>query len=597
MLRMRTRPRAQILIILAIGTLVLIGFTGFALDLSQYLIFRANLRRAVDAAAMAAASHFRGQYTDVGQMRTGMQRAAKEVLALNGFDVTNLELVTSIDNDPDTPSKPVCDDPAEDINNIPDKYLCFPRQRKKVWVKADVTYNTAFIRLFGVRTVTVSADAVGESASMDVVLVIDISGSMAYGHGADPTKPDHELDDPAECNKYPGDTAKGCLPFEYIRAAAIKFARQILDLPCNNPNNPNDCLEQDRLGIVVFSSSWENDPANNRGTFIVFTNDGKPWFRRFRDVEKKIQALRVYDPGITTKEWMDAGNPEWPGSARHYTRDGTLYGEICAGPGDAPCQYVRNVCLPYAAGIDDISTCMSTNLGGALKYAGAVLGTDFRADALRVVILLTTGVPNATPAAPDDKDPPQWRVKLSKAQVKQLPFGYCPKNTQYSWSNPSLGIPDYGQCRDLDVAYKSGGRWKPKRRTSFGDPNFDAEDYAYYYADALGCPADPGEAAKRGCATKGLDAVLFAIGIGDEVISTKVSQAGDPPAGAFFLRYVAALGDDNDPRTDVCQSEGKPFVPSGSRQKCGHYFWLRRGSDIQGVFDEIARRIFTRLSH
>lgn len=584
--------RGQILVILAVGTLVLIAFTGFALDLAQFLIFRAHLRRTVDAAAMAAASHFRGQYMDAQQMRNAMALAAREVLALNNIQVSSLELWTSIDDqDPTdgdlTDDPPLCDDPATDINRVPDKYLCFPRQRKKVWIRAYATFPTAFIRLFGLKEITVSAEAVGESAAMDVVLVIDISGSLAYGHGADPTAPDHPLDDPSQCNP-----VDDCRPFKYIRDAAIQFARRILDLPCANPNDPSNCLEQDRLGIVVFSTGWEEDPANFRGTFVVYANDGQPWFRRISDAEAKLQSLKVYDPGITSKEWLDAGSPKWPGVARHYTRDGTLNGPVCAGPDDAPCEYVRNVCLPYAAGISDISTCLSTNLGGALKLAGQVLSTDFRPDALRVVILLTTGVPNATFASPppDDDPPPQWRTEMTSSQISELPFGYCPPSTQYSLSDSTF--PAYGQCRDLDVA-TSGGQ--PSRRTDMNDPNFDAEDYAYYYADALGCPTKMSEAIARGCATKGLEALMFAVGIGEEVISTEVSEPGDPPAGAFFLRYVAALGDDADPSTDPCK--GKPYIPSGDRQQCGNYYWLRSGSDIAAVFDEIARRIFTRLSH
>ncbi len=598
--RMRNRPRGQILIILAIGTLVLIAFTGFALDLAQYLIFRAQVRRAVDAAAMAAAAHFRGQYTNMNEMRSAMRAAAEEVLALNGFNVANMKIVTSMDG--------LCDDPATDIRTVPDMYLCFPRQRKKVWVEAQVTYETAFIRLFGLKTVTVTASAVGEAASLDVVLVIDISASLAYGRGADPTKPDHEFDDPAKCNV---DPANPCLPFEYIRRAAKQFARQILDLPCNNPSNPDDCLEQDRLAIVVFSTGWEPAP---RGTYIVM-NGSSPWFKRYRDVEPYLNNLKVYDPGVTLKDWLDAGQPAWAGVVRTYTDSN---GVPCDPAQGGDCQYRGNSCtltLILGDGNDDVSTCTSTNIGGALREAGRVLYTDWRDDALRVVILLSTGVPNATFATwvqPDTGDPlnpprgvkpkddyplpPQPPGTLSSENLKELPFGYCPSSTQWSVINPGTSIPAYAQCRDLDVARYVNGRWVPSRRTNIrNDPLFDAEDYAYYYGDKLGCPSDPAEAASRGCPFPGLEAVIFTVGIGDEVVSLAASEPGDPPAGAFFLRYLAALGDDNDPTTDPCRNE--PYVPTGNRQKCGNYFWLRQGSDVREVLDEIARRIFTRLSH
>ncbi len=605
-LRRRARPKGQLLIIVAMSTLVLLMFTGLAIDLAQYLIYRAHLRRAVDAAAMAAAAHFRAQYHTVIDMETAMLRVSQEALALNGIDpsLTNIEVVTSISRDGS--GQPICNDPSDDINRVPDKFICFPRQRKKVWVSAQLTYPTAFIRLFSVKEITITASAVGEAASLDVVLVVDISGSLAYAGDGDPFDADGTQDDPSYCNQFsardgdaegseayyridPDEEDKVCLPFEHVRLAAIKFVKQILDLSCNTPGDPLDCMEQDRVGIVLFSSGWEESPGcsgptNCRGTFAVMAPNGTPWFQKASEAEEALWNIGVYNPPTTFTEWDEAGRPAWPGVARAYTIDGTRSGGLCNPETDSPCIYAGNVCMIRANSeypSIDPSLCLSTNIGGGLAYAAQVLATDQRPDALRVVIILTTGAANATGPVPAPADLgatfPDSPLP-DKVSVPQsiLPFGYCPPSTHNN-------TPAWLRCRDL----VNGGLLGVQRRGSYTDPNFDADDFAYYFADYVGCPPDTTLALSRGCARSGQGAVMFAIGMGQEVVSP---LSGSPPAGAALLRYIAALGDDNDPSTSVCG--GVPYV-----EDCGHYFYRQSGSEIADVFTEIGRRIFTRISH
>ncbi|NPA30822.1 MAG: hypothetical protein GXO37_02345 [Chloroflexi bacterium] len=54
------------------------------------------------------------------------------------------------------------------------------------------------------------------------------------------------------------------------------------------------------------------------------------------------------------------------------------------------------------------------------------------------------------------------------------------------------------------------------------------------------------------------------------------------------------MGDDNDPTTNLCD---RPPYNSNYALDCGNYYYRSSGADIAEVFDEIARRIFTRLSH
>ncbi len=575
------KRRAQVIVILALSIITLLAFVGLGVDMAQYLIFRARLRRAVDAAAMAAASHFRSQYTSLTAMKEGMERAAQEALALNGFEVDSLEIVTSVDVDAD--GNPVCNDPATDINQVPDKFVCYPWGRKKVWVQAHVSIPTAFIRLVGVRTLGITADAVGEAASLDLVLALDISVSMAYD-GNSPAQ-----HDPVECSNHPNSLSRGCLPFEYVRAAAKEFARQILNMPCTDPSDPARCMEQDRMAVILFSTGWESDPAQYRGTFTLRAPDGGFWFKRQGDVMSALDQMKVYQPPHTCRDWQNAGFPEWPGVCLCYGDDCTasqnpnLYRDYDPATGQPdpgygiPCMlYIKhkNESFPTL----DTSTCTTTNIGGALKLAGELFDSSGRTDALWVTVLLTDGSANATGPAPDDTFPLSASADYP---LTERPFGYCPPSTQGN-------SPD-DWCRDLNTA-------GPGSRHNWGNARFDADDYARFWADYVACPPPPDPNATPlptpppGCSQWGQGAFIFAIGMGSEVLRSSSSLPGDPPAGAALLRYIAAVGDDNDPTTDLCQA-----VPYD--EDCGNYYYRASGSEIGEVFSDIARRIFTRLSH
>jgi len=584
----RYRRKAQLLVIFAIGILVMLAFTGFAIDLAQYLVYRAHLRRAVDAAAMAAAGQFRSNYSTVAQMKAGMQRAAEETLALNGVQVASMDIKTSIDVD--SGGTPLCDDPVNDAAQEPDKYLCFPRGRKKVWVKAQVLVPTAFMRLFGVPHFTVYADAVGEAASLDLILALDISVSMAY----DGTTPEQR--DPIECSQHPNDFSRGCLPFEYVRKAAKDFVRQILDLPCSDPSDPTQCLEQDRIAIVLFSTGWENDPSNYRGTFYLAAPGGGPWFKRQSDALTALDNMKIYQPRQSCKSWVDAGLPDEPGVCLCYgsdclaSPDPTLYNGYPDPTEGIQC--MLRVKYGYPDG--DVSTCTTTNIGGALALSADVLKYDPRPDALWVTVLLTDGTANATGPSPIQcaLDPTAPGCEDLSDPLADLPFGYCPRSTQYD----TTADPDLAEawCRDTNT----GGTGS--RRLSPSASNFDADDYARFYADFLACPPSsvgpgtPTPPPPTGCATWGQGAFIYAIGMGAQVVSTTTADPGDPPPGAALLRYIAAVGDDNDPTTDLCARS--PYNTNYALD-CGNYYYRSSGADIAEVFDEIAQRIFTRLSH
>jgi hypothetical protein len=64
----------------------------------------------------------------------------------------------------------------------------------------------------------------------------------------------------------------------------------------------------------------------------------------------------------------------------------------------------------------------------------------------------------------------------------------------------------------------------------------------------------------------------------------------EPDTGEQLLRYIADVGDDGDPTTAPC-------APAGLGADCGNYYYSPTGSGLLEVFEAIASRIFTRITH
>ena len=125
----------------------------------------------------------------------------------------------------------------------------------------------------------------------------------------------------------------------------------------------------------------------------------------------------------------------------------------------------------------------------------------------------------------------------------------------------------------------------------------DAEDWAVDRSYFVGCPdANAYDPATTSCTGPGQGAVIFTIGLGEELINDIQCDPAAYPGGCEvnqgeeLLRFIAAVGDDADPSTDPCSSE-----PIG--QSCGNYYFSPTGTGLIQVFEAIASRIFTRIVH
>ena len=219
-------------------------------------------------------------------------------------------------------------------------------------------------------------------------------------------------------------------------------------------------------------------------------------------------------------------------------------------------------CPGYTA-TGDPSGCTSTNTSDGLKAAGNQFGAFTREEAVWIVILLSDGGANAG--------------------TDSIGNWICPGSLgAVNWVEPF--------CRDPIAG----------NRHPVGDAAYDPDDAARDFGDWVGCldsnsPPHPGSCAAL-APGYGQGAVIFTIGLGDRVINNTTCDAGvwgascEPNFGEKLLRYIAAVGDDGNPLTDPCSA-------TGVGADCGNYYYSPTGTGLLEVFEAIASRIFTRITH
>lgn len=394
------RSKGQMLVILALALIAIVAVIGLAIDTGLLFVHYNRLRLAVDAAALSASLQFREGYTP-----DDLSRAALEFLKLNGI------------NDPSA-TVDTCDtDPTLCPGGIP---------RKMVRVNASGTVQLVFLPVIGINQVPIRASAIAEAASVDVILVLDASYSMAFetDPSGNPNRADGQrsgeppYEDTSFCNTsadYP------CEPFHTIKQLAKEFVNQLY-------------FPYDRVGIVTFArEATLNLPlTNDPGTIL-----------------SSIDNLTVFSPPPCDTEY---------GSCRKYD------------PPEPPNLFLGYECPAYR-NTHDPSSCTNSNIGGGWREAGNAFVTppeNKRDTALWVVVTLVGGPANATDSA------------------EGAPFGLCPSST---WSPPfcrdrfvstrHCGLDAWiGEAVPWSRCTIAGGSYDPS--------NYDADDFARDMADFLG---------------------------------------------------------------------------------------------------------------
>ncbi len=536
------RERGQALVITAVAFMAMLAFAGLVTDAGTLYLNFTRLKRGLDAAAVAAANQIRDSSLPAAQRKALIRESAREMLYLNDIsDIYSLE--TYICEDAGIPANfaAICPGPGE-------------IKRKLAWIQATQNSPVYFLHLFGIDTIPITTHSIGEAASLDVVIVIDTSESMASETaGYDPTNYD-----PTACN-----ASNSCQPLRQAKDAANAMVDKFFD-------------GYDRIAVVTFDvRAIIHDPDLSSSEVLEADHTA---------VKAAINAIQLFD-GPSSTEIQAYGNP--------------LNGEM--NPMDMDGDGV------YFESKDIIG---STCTGCGMRVAGDILKAQGRVDSVWIIVLLSDGTTNVSDL-PDASD-------LNNPVPAGYVDGFCggsiggrlwtnEPGTPYSWctdSDPTTrhcgpfhangtecpgdqygGIPSdpHPGLRNLGISVQWVGN---------STPPYDAEDYAMDMTDrvALVYPLYPGDSPEP----KGGDEVaIYTIGLG---------KAAAPPDydGEQLLRYMANIGDDNfrNPVPDIIGDDYPPDPCDGvaPQTSCGQYYYAPSGIYLTQIFEKVAGSIFTRIT-
>lgn len=636
--RRRAAARGQSAVLLAIVFIGLIAFIGFALDVGILYVRIIQLRRAVDAAALGAAQEARNAATD-----DLITAAALQYIKLHGFNTATV--TTELCQSPYDPN--AWGNVGYDVSDPNyDAALCQNPPRRLVRVIAGVDVGFAFLPIIpGVpAATTIRANAIAESAALEVILIIDTSASMTWDantvNGIDDDN-NGIADDSTDlyyrdaCNINTGqctivcnninfpnfganpnitsllpsgshtdgfntfkNTQNACRPFEWVRNAALEFTENFVRQPF------------DRVAIIEFSNAAVQTYAVGETFDRVYQPlDSTAATNRVATLQN-LRLLRV-SPGFG-----DEGTPAY------YTNAPDCF--TYNGPGATPSNIEIFLRRP--------GPCQATNIGGALKAARQQL-LAARQGALRFIILLSDGETNAADG-PDYYCPNAPDQSVTLSQNNRDPFFNNRRCTDGDARNRN-GEPanNFAPPEVLGggVTYNNDPFTYPNDPIRVSNPayeNYDADDYARYWADEI---------------RRDGNVIMFAIGLGDDVIRNPYEGAfenigaapgctrtdhpadnsnwegffwEDPatvlknrnggnadclPNGEQLMRYIADQGDGTG--SIVCGLNGSGAAnevglymePIGNN--CGNYYFTADATQLETIFQEIAERIFTRITN
>jgi hypothetical protein len=656
MKKINTKPQSkktagQVLVIFGISLLVLLFFVGLALDAGSVYVTYGQLKRAVDSAAIAAANEFKR-----GANTIAMTNTAKEVMSSMNIDVNsaslNLNLYICDENDNtvyiNTGVLDFNPDGKRDPNLatvIPEFYARCPNTegadpeapKKLVWIEATQKAPLYFLSLLGFGGINLETNAISEAAPLDVVIVLDVSESM--GKDTNPATTYNNFIEP----NHAGDGCNlnnDCQPLYDAKEAAKALVDTLYDAV-------------DQVSIVTYSNVAVVHPILNKAGFSVYMSDD------MTQVKNVIDTIKLNDDAPAYKLWYDwqiyAGmgrqvvnlaNPEdRDNDGLDADNDLVLYGEACpwpANPADdqfsvladrfwtegegapsslfvsgadfegwdgVPCDrdnyydaydwvdngegawiwtladhqaaidyLAENDPAPADANFNATLAPLSTCIGCGIRTGADVLKGAGRYGSVWVMVFLTDGQANLSDTPDTNPD---------------LFAGYSPFVFPNGFCNSTLGGPDGDfwafnpACKDLTYSPRycldSNPLTCPPGSThigSLGDPDlYSVLDYARDMTDEAALK-EP----NNGPEPQGEDIAVYSVGLGN---------IGD--VSTMLLRYMALIGiegrrDTADPCLTVLG------VPKPNETWCGQYYYATGGSDLTPIFEDIASRIFTRIS-
>lgn len=562
--RLVRSQRGQALIIFVFTFVALLALVGIAVDVGNLYVQYGHLRRAVDSAVVAAVGQYRENRTAADIYYTVVEAAR---LQLPGVEKVRFYWCS--------PPQDLVTDISGQVYDTHDPRLCSPGlPRKLIRVEADLPVNLVFLSLVWGNRVTIHSAAQAEAAVLNLVLLIDTSESMGW------VKCDPSLMYDNEANIcLENCVATGtCAPFDpdpanpgamSVRAAAEGFVRTLMrdgvdrfsvyhfdKTPVLTPSvELFPCVLPAGRTIAVTSTE-------SSGVVVPLTTTKQAVLNAINDIHR----LHVYVRPRACENGVCCEDP---------THVGGIQGQEGVGYG-------------YRWG--------STNLGGGLREAvGELVNRGSTDAAVWVIVLITDGAANMTALAADEND---WWTCPSP-----LGSGFPDLRNQCRW-DASCQAPT---CRDLDNIDRNVPEPEHTTRhcpspqicqdtrfcddppnctrswyTNWGETvtntimwNYDADDYARDIADLASSHA----------------IAIYTVGLGTRI-------RGD---GEELLRYIADVGDDGNLRTAPCGSDAywddevvNPLP--GPFQQCGNYYYAADAAQLEKALEDIAKRIFSRIT-
>jgi hypothetical protein len=620
----RNRSHGQVLVLFAVALVVLLVFVGLAVDAGSVYITYGQLKRSVDSAVVAAANDFKRLQPGmtITDRINSMKEASAEVLRLHNIDVRATDLTLYIcDADGDGQRDISLQTTAPQFYaRCPDTAVYSPR--KLVYLQADLQSPLYFLSLVGVDTATLTTNSIAEAAPVDVVIVLDISESMAsdtianlrvtYPGIVDDYDPDATASAgpparPEGCNR-----TNTCSPLLDSKEAAKAFIDSLYS-------------GYDQVSIVTFDSMAVTHAIQNNHGLSVSLSDN------MNNAKAVVDAITLHDDPPFAKMWpywrsslvgsyplFNPANPEdrdgdgsdfdpsmpscieAPSNPQCCTPDADRFDENAkfsyTGWGGVPCddpykwdsydwngdgQYTEadnTLGASWAAknardpdGSGPLSTFvtdspLSTCQGCGIRMAANILKTSARPGSVWVIIFLSDGIVNMSDTE-----------STMGSELTPYHSGFC------------NGTLNGGFWRTFCIDFNETPRYCiddealtcPPSTTWQGtipNLNYSVYDYALDMVDeaALTKSTNLNE-------PSGNDIAIYSIGLGDGVGS------GAGVIGENLLRYMAAVGDDGDRTTNPCSL-------SPHRSDCGQYYYAPSGQELLPIFEDIATRIYTRIT-
>ncbi len=562
------RSSGQALVLFAVSFFALLAFIGLVTDVGSIYISYTQLQRAIDAAAIAAANNIKNPQSTYEERKQKMTAAAYEMLDMH--EITGVdEMVIYMCDDAGKPARftAMCPGPGQP-------------PRKLAYIEATQESPVYFLQIFGLHSFPLHVSAVGETAAVDLVLVFDTSESM--GLESDGYNPRNF--NPTTCN-----TNNDCQPLRQAKDAAKALVGNLFDgydqvaiVTFDYNANRHFALSTNMtaaLAAVDTITLHDDAPAA-----LVPWTAWSPWggYRAFNPIfpDDRDGNGADADPGMPCTDqyvndadgtlganspdmWDDlTGDPcDRDGQLDAYDWNGDgIWGQIADAadptPGDGN--------TPGDSNWEDVSL-ISTCSGCGVREAIEVLADGGRQGSVWVIVFLSDGVANMS-------DLPA----TNSAIPSQFRYGFCGHDPATAFwprycvdPNDNSVVPNSQgrHCIDADA-----DECPPDTTHTTETGPYSVEDYAFDMVDraALLRSENPNE-------PPGEDIIMFSIGLGAASL------------GENLLRYMANVGDEGSRSNDACES-----IPA--LQNCGNYYYAPNASYLQRIFENIAGRIFTKIS-